>query len=80
MVREFDPKREPARDNQIGIDTTSGDLRMDPAIRNRTGMGSLGIMPARSVHAIAIKPAPGCRADRAGREQLHAVRPEVKTQ
>jgi hypothetical protein len=32
MVREFDPKREPARDNQIGIDTTSGDLRVDPAI------------------------------------------------
>ena len=38
MVREFDPKRVPARDNQIGIDTTSGDLRMDPAIGNRTGM------------------------------------------
>jgi hypothetical protein len=46
MAREFDPKPEPARDNQIGIDTTRGDLRMDPATRNGTGMGSLGIMLA----------------------------------
>ena len=30
----------------MGLDTTSGDLRMDPAIRNRTGMGLLGIMVA----------------------------------
>jgi hypothetical protein len=46
MARAFDPHRGSARDNRMGVDTTSGDLRMDPATRNRTGMGSLGIMVA----------------------------------
>ena len=46
MAREFEPKRGPALDNEIRTDTTRGDLRMDPATRNGTGMGTVGIMIA----------------------------------
>ena len=46
MAKEFEPKRGPALDSEMRSDTTRGDLRMDPATRNRTGMGTVGIMLA----------------------------------
>jgi hypothetical protein len=53
MAREFEPRRGPALDNEMRTDATRGDLRMDPATRNGTGMGTLGIMLAIGV-ALAV--------------------------